>query len=149
MSRPLAFASASFLLGCVAACVLLKLIGVSVGATVLAVLSLCLLVSGIISLIKLKKSNKLTGVVLSFCGLALLLCFLRVSFQIKPAFNLANGTSYKLSGTVEDLDYRGTSIRATLKPTNSPKFIVTLPILTEVQIGDSFSGEFILEKYDS
>ena len=148
MSRPLAFASASFLLGCVAACVLLKLIGVSVGATVLAVLSLCLLVSGIISLIKLKKSNKLTGVVLSFCGLALLLCFLRVSFQIKPAFNLANGTSYKLSGTVEDLDYRDTSIRATLKPTNSPKFIVTLPILTEVQIGDSFSGEFILEKYD-
>ena len=143
MSRPLAFSGFSFMCGCVLACVLLHL---GFSFSILGALAAVILFAAVLSLVILKNKNKTNTAVLSFLGLALLLCFIHGKFLIEPAYRFADGEEYDISGTVEDVTYYDSSARLTLKSDEVGKFNLYVPILTVVDIGDSFEGTFIFEK---
>ena len=143
MSRPLAFSGFSFMCGCVLACVLLHL---GFGFNVLGALAAVILLAVVLSLVIFKNKNKMNTAVLSFLGLALLLCFFHGKFLIEPAYSFADGEEYEISGTVENVTYYDSSARLTLKSDEVGKFNLYVPIVTVVDVGDSFEGTFTFEK---
>lgn len=151
MSRPLAFSGFSFMCGCVLACVLLHLganfavLGI-LAAAVLVVALAIFVISRVKSEKKAKNSYKTNTAVLSFFGLALLLCFIHGKFLIEPTYKYADGKEHSLHGTVESVNYYDTSARLKLKSADGTKFYLYVPILSVVNEGDSFSGEFTFEK---
>ncbi len=141
MSRPLAVSGFSFMCGSVFACVLLHL---GYGFSLLGALAAVILIAAVISFVLSR--NKMNTAVLSFFGLALLLCFLHGKYLIEPAYGFANGEEYDLCGTVEEVVYYDSSARLTLKSDDVGKFNLYVPVLTVVDVGDSFEGTFTFEK---
>lgn len=79
-------------------------------------------------------------------GLALLLCFLHGKFLIEPSYSFANGEEYEISGMVENVTYYDSSARLTLKSDEVGKFNLYVPIVTVVNVGDSFEELLHLKK---
>ncbi len=146
MSRPLALSGFSYMCGCVLACVLLYF---GFSFSLLGALAAVMLLGAVILLVISKKTNKINKIntaVLSFMGLALLLCFFQGKYYIEPTYKFSDGKEYDISGTVEAVTYYDNSARLTLKADEVGKFSLYVPILTVVNEGDSFEGSFTFEK---
>ncbi|MDO4458507.1 MAG: ComEC/Rec2 family competence protein [Clostridia bacterium] len=150
MTRSLAVCGASFLFGCLMACVL----GTSGFCFIGMGVALCL--AGI-SFAVSKARNISTDVItaaLGFCGLALLFCALRFGLYVENNHSFADGRTYTVYGTVEDISYYSTSEKLKLRALKITDengketdcdflFSSRETLLTHVDIGDMYSVEAV------